>query len=133
MDWLMTDPTVVAGVSALRAAVIALAAGVLAMLAWMIGMVVRLLWGLRPQLQAAITEWLTTKAFARWTKVAEGAAAEIADPGNPAVSVKAKAAELVRGLPDAAQVLGGDQAAAERAINRALSTIKVGVAEAPKQ
>jgi hypothetical protein len=80
---------------------------------------------LLPLAKAALTEWLTTRAFARWTKVAAGAAAEIADPGNLATSIPAKAAEMVRGLPDAMAVLGGSQAAAERAISRALSEIKL--------
>lgn len=80
---------------------------------------------LLPLAKAALTEWLTTLAFARWTKVAEGAASELADPTNLASSVRAKAAEMVQGLPDAAAVLGGNQEAAERAISRALSEIKV--------
>jgi hypothetical protein len=56
-----------------------------------------------PIARAWLTEKITASAFARWTKVADGAAAEIADSSNPAVSVKAKAAEMVRGLPDAVQ------------------------------
>jgi hypothetical protein len=104
---------------ALDALLRALAAGLLGLAGYAV-------LALLPVARAALTEFITTRAWRRWTDVAAGAAAEIADPTNPAASVPAKAAEMVKGLPDAARILDGGQAAAERAINRALSAIKAG-------
>jgi hypothetical protein len=80
---------------------------------------------LLPVARAALTEWITTRAWTRWTAAADSRAAAILDPSNPASSVVAQAVDMMAGVKDAAAFLGGTQAAAQAAIERAISARKV--------
>lgn len=94
MDWLLTDPSVVAGLAALRAAAVALAATVLGMLAWV-------LWGIRPVLQALAKEWLQNLLNDRLAKAAERSVGEqVVALGRDATpeALQAKVADMASNL-----------------------------------
>lgn len=125
LDWLTTDPTVLAAVEALKLAVLAFVVGIL-------GLAAKLLWGLSPMVKAAIQEWVTSKATARFKSVLTAKASAIVDPSNPASSVAAKAAEVIKGYPDMVQILGASQASVEKALSDTVSEVRVAPPEPVK-
>lgn len=122
MDWILNDPTFLAAVAGLKAAVVALVVGLLLL-------ATKLMWGLGPMLKAAIQEWVTSKATARFKSVLAAKASAIVDPANPAISVAEKAAEVMQGYPDMVQVLGATQDSVARALRDAVSEVKMAPAE----
>jgi len=118
LDWLTTDPTVLAAVEALKLAIVALIVGLL-------GLATKLLWGLGPMLKAAIQEWVTTKTTARLKTVLTAKASAIVDTANPAASVVAKATEVMEGYPDMVRILGASQAGIEKALSDTVSEVRV--------
>jgi len=117
LDWLTTDPTVLAAVSALKLAIVAF-------VVMLLGLATKLLWGLSPMLKAAIQEWVTTKATARLKVVLSAKASAILDPANPSVSVVEKAAEVMKGYPDIVGALGATQESVERTLRDTISEVK---------
>ncbi|WP_419900735.1 hypothetical protein [Roseomonas sp. USHLN139] len=79
----------------------------------------------------ALREWLTTMAKARWDARATEAAAAILDPENPAANVAAEASKMLAGIPDAVATLGGTKDAAQAAIERRVSALRVAM-DAPR-
>jgi len=118
MDWILNDPTFLAAVEGLKAAVIALVVGLLLL-------TTKILWGLGPMLKAAIQEWVTTKATARLKTVLTAKASAIVDTANPAASVVAKATEVMEGYPDMVRILGASQAGIEKALSDTVSEVRV--------